>query len=117
MGFYKMEVGNLNSEFSSPRGGEAVHYGCSISTMSYLTFAMIGIYTAINVNNNINNNNNNNKNTNENKRKKRSAPASPAIKNDVEIVHKLIQQPLSDREMANDIVNLFIEDILLEYGK
>ena len=49
--FYKMEVGNFNSEFSSPRGGEAVHYGCSMSTMSYLTFAMIGIYTAINVNN------------------------------------------------------------------
>ena len=75
-----------------------------------------------NINNNNNNdnnnsNNNNNKNTNENKRKKRSAPASPAIKNDLEIVHKLIQQPLSDREMANDIVNLFIEDILLEYGK
>ena len=49
--FYKMEVGYFNSEFSSPRGGEAVHYGCSMSTMSYLTFAMIGIYTAINVNN------------------------------------------------------------------
>ena len=50
----KMEVGTLHQTSSgagSPRGGEAVHYGCSMSTMSYFTFAMIGIYTAINVNN------------------------------------------------------------------
>ena len=49
----KMEVATFHqtSEAGSPRGGEAVHYGCSMSTMSYFTFAMIGIYTAINVNN------------------------------------------------------------------
>ena len=31
--------------------GNAVSYGCSLSLMPYLTFVMIGIYTAINVNN------------------------------------------------------------------
>ena len=48
-----MEVATFHqkSDVGSPRGGEAVHYGCSMSTMSYFTFAMIGIYTAINVNN------------------------------------------------------------------
>ena len=71
-----------------------------------------------NINNNNNNdknnrNSNNNKNTNENKKKKRSVLESAAITNDLEIVHKLLQQIISDREMANDI----IEDILLRYGK
>ena len=31
--------------------GNAVDHGCSLPIMSYLAFAMIGIYTAINVNN------------------------------------------------------------------
>ena len=79
----------------------------------------IGYFIFQNINNNNNNdknnsNNNINKNTNENsKNKKRSFPESAAIENDLEIVHKLLQQTVSDREMANDI----IEDILLRYGK
>ena len=31
--------------------GNAVDHGCSLPIMSYMAFAMIGIYTAINVNN------------------------------------------------------------------
>merc|ERR1712020_30125 len=99
-----IEQGSSSGIGSEARGGNPVHYGCSLSSMSYMTFALIAIYTAINVNNNINNNNNNdnnnsnnnnNKNENENKRKKRNAvPTSPAIKNDLDIVYKLIDRPL-----------------------
>ena len=47
-----MEVGSFDHQnVSSPRGGQAVHHGCAMSTMSYFTFAMIAVYTAINANN------------------------------------------------------------------
>ena len=47
-----MEVGSFDHQnVSSPRGGGAVHHGCAMSTMSYFTFAMIAVYTAINANN------------------------------------------------------------------
>ena len=47
-----MEVGSFDHQnMSSPRGGQAVHHGCAMSTMSYFTFAMIAVYTAINANN------------------------------------------------------------------
>ena len=61
------EVLFLNTEGGSARGGNPVKYGCSLSSMSYMTFAMIAIYTMINVNNNVNNNNNNNNNNSNNK--------------------------------------------------
>merc|ERR1712051_410757 len=97
--------------------------------------AMIAVYTAINANNNVNNNNNdnnnsnnnNNKNTNENKKRKkrrrrsvsstsakgyRNSLASAAINEDINVVKKLIEQPLSDEEITNDIMNLFLDDFL-----
>ena len=44
--------GSVSLWTETPREyGNAVNYGCSLSLMPYLTFVMIGIYTAINVNN------------------------------------------------------------------
>ena len=70
-----------------------------------------------NVNNNNNNdnnnsNNNNNKNTNENKKRKKRSATSAAINEDLDVVQKLIEQPLSDKEITNDIMNLFLDDFL-----
>ena len=43
---------SLITETSRSKGyGNAVDHGCSLPIMSYMAFAMIGIYTAINVNN------------------------------------------------------------------
>ena len=45
-----MEKAVTTWKMESPRGN-MVNYGCSLSIMPYMTFALIGIYTAINVNN------------------------------------------------------------------
>merc|ERR1712020_856749 len=108
-----IEQGSSSGIGSEARGGNPVHYGCSLSSMSYMTFALIAIYTAINVNNNINNNNNNNnnnsnnnnnKNENMNKRKKRKANINKKKEAaDLTIVRKLIQRPQSDLDLAFDV--------------
>ena len=88
--------------------------------MIYMTDFCILLLQNINNNNNNDNNNsnnNNNKNTNENRRKKKSVTASAAVKDDLEIVNKLLEKPLTDRRMANDIMNLFIEDIIHTYSE
>ena len=46
-----LDSSELLLEVGSARGGNPVQYGCSLSSMSYMTFAMISIYTMINVNN------------------------------------------------------------------
>merc|ERR1712047_145096 len=97
----------VKTEEGTGRGGNPVKYGCSLSSMSYMTFAMISIYTMINVNNNVNNNNNNNnnnENTNANmkrKRKRRSLKATEeamkaARDDDKGLVEHLIERPLTD---------------------
>ena len=43
---------NLTSNWITETGrSNAVDFGCSLSIMSYLSFAVISIYTAVNVNN------------------------------------------------------------------
>ena len=46
-------LSEVKTEEGTGRGGNPVKYGCSLSSMSYMTFAMISIYTMINVNNNV----------------------------------------------------------------
>lgn len=100
--------------------------------MSYMTFAMIAIYTMINVNNNVNNNNNNNnnnsnnnnnENTNMNMKRKRSlkanttkaGPGAEARKaDDKGLVEHLIERPLTDAALATEVLRLFLHNWTLE---